>query len=93
MADRVIAGHYRSRRPTLELSDELPAPERAPEEANGIAALAVCLAPMIAVLPGIYREAVRLAEIERLTQQAVAGHLGLTLDAPSRSPLTGEYTP
>lgn len=37
------------------------------------------LIPMVEALPDTYREAVRLADIEGLTQQAVADRLGLSL--------------
>lgn len=37
------------------------------------------LAPLVEALPDTYREAVRLADLEGLTQQAVADRLGLSL--------------
>lgn len=41
--------------------------------------LADCLRPMIGRLPADYRDAVTLVELEGLTQQAAAGHLGLSV--------------
>jgi len=41
--------------------------------------LARCLRPMIGRLPGDYREAVTLVELEGLTQQAAAKRLGLSV--------------
>jgi len=43
------------------------------------AELSGCLRPMIDRLPGDYREAVQLVEIDGLTQQAAAKRLGLSL--------------
>lgn len=76
VADHAIADHYRARRPWDELPEELPAP---PVPQDCTAELAACLIPMIAALPDIYRDAVRLSEIDGLSQQAVAQRLGLSL--------------
>lgn len=41
--------------------------------------LEACLLPMVEDLPETYREAVRLSEVDGLTQEAVAAKLGLSL--------------
>ncbi len=73
-----INDHYRARRPQqpfdeslLEENDESVALARRELEA--------CLLPMIENLPDNYRDAVRLSEIDGLTQEAVAERLGLSL--------------
>lgn len=75
VAESAIADHYRTRSRWEELPEDLPAPESAECSAD----LTRCLHPMIDSLPETYREAVRLTEIEGLTQQAVADRLGLSL--------------
>ena len=49
VAANAIVDHYRARRPSEELPDELAAPE---PERDYIAELASCLQPLIADLPG-----------------------------------------
>ena len=41
--------------------------------------LAACLAPMIAQLPPLYREAVRVVDLEGLPQQEAAARVGITV--------------
>lgn len=76
IADHAIADHYRAQRPWDELPEELPAPE---SPADGTAALAACLHPMIEALPETYRQAVWWSEIDGLPQREVAERLGLSL--------------
>lgn len=76
IAANAIADHYRGRKPSEEISDELAAPEPEPDY---IAELASCLQPLIADLPEAYRQALILSEIEGLTQKEVATRLGLSL--------------
>jgi RNA polymerase sigma-70 factor (ECF subfamily) len=54
----------------VEDIDESPAARRE---------LASCLAPMIAQLPALYREAVRLVDLEGLPQQEAASRSGITV--------------
>ena len=77
-----IIDHYRSRRVTEELGEELPqeigaAP--AEDEASAEQELARCLAPLLGTLAPDYREALTLAEVEGLPQREVAGRAGLSL--------------
>jgi RNA polymerase sigma-70 factor, ECF subfamily len=77
-----IIDHYRSHKPTAELSADLAEqlPELASDEAEQIRTeLAQCLAPMIEALPEVYRSAVVLSEIQGLAQQEVAQRLDLSL--------------
>jgi RNA polymerase sigma-70 factor (ECF subfamily) len=76
IADNAIVDHYRGQRAWDELPDDLPAPETA---ADGTAALAACLRPMIEALPETYRQAVLWSEIDGLPQREVAERLGLSL--------------
>lgn len=76
IAANAIADHYRSRKPTNELPDELAAPE---PERDHVAELAVCLRPLIADLPERYKSAIVLSELEGLPQREVATRLGISL--------------
>jgi RNA polymerase sigma-70 factor (ECF subfamily) len=73
-----IIDHYRARRPSGELPAELAAPD---EEGSAAAReeLAGCMQPLVASLPAHYRDAVRLAELDGLTQSEAARRLGLSL--------------
>lgn len=80
IARNAIADHYR-RRPEVQLDDldaatEVPCTE--PEE-NAEQRLASSLLEMIDELPPRYREAVRLTEIEGLTQAEMASRLDVSL--------------
>lgn len=77
-----IVDHYRARRVTEELDEELPqeigaAP--AEDEASAEQELARCLAPLLGALAPDYREALTLAEVEGLPQREIAGRAGLSL--------------
>jgi RNA polymerase sigma-70 factor (ECF subfamily) len=73
-----IIDHYRLRRPTAPLPDDLAA-EGEPRGDDGAGELAQCLRPFVNALPTEYREAVELAELRGLTQQETATRLGLSL--------------
>lgn len=75
IAANAIADHFRAQRPTEELSEDLPAPER---ERDLTAELARCVAPFLAGLPETYRAALQLSEIDGLPQREVAERLGLS---------------
>ena len=73
-----VVDHYRSRKAFEELPQSLTAPE--PEqEAQARYEISTCLKPMIETLPALYRDALRLTEIEGLKQKQVAETLGLSL--------------
>ncbi len=77
IARNAIVDHYRARRPTETLPPDLQAPET--EEADIHREIAGCLAPMIEALPERYRHALRLTELEGLTQKDLAARAGLSL--------------
>lgn len=78
IARNAIIDFYRQHKVVADLSDELPAPVALADDA-GEAEFAQCLTPLIEQLPAEYRQAIRLAEIEGLTQQEVAIVQGLSL--------------
>ena len=73
-----IVDHYRARRPTEELPEDLAALDQAGDN-SARRELAACIAPLLNSLPDHYRHAVALAELEGRTQQETARVLGLTL--------------
>jgi RNA polymerase sigma-70 factor (ECF subfamily) len=74
-AHRVV-DHFRARKAFTELPDDLAAPE--PED-DPVVSLAPCLPSMIERLPQIYRDAVRLSELEGVAQRDLARMLGVSL--------------
>jgi RNA polymerase sigma-70 factor (ECF subfamily) len=77
IARNVVHDYYRQHRAEVPLADTDPAAERkAPGQLP--AAVGAWLDELIRELPDPYREAVQLAEIEGLTQLAVAHRLGLS---------------
>jgi RNA polymerase sigma-70 factor, ECF subfamily len=73
-----VIDHYRARKPTAELPDNLPDPQSA-DGRRTEAELAQCLIPFISALPQHYRAAIELADMGGLTQQDTAAQLGLSL--------------
>lgn len=73
-----IVDHYRARRPTEELPDDLRA-ESSAEAMRAEQELAGCLTPLLGALPSPYRQALTLAEVEGLTQAEIAKREGLSL--------------
>ena len=74
-----IIDHYRTRRAFQPLPPDLPAPREA--GTDRAIDLACCIGPMLRDLPGIYRAAVTMADLEQMPLQAVALRLGLSLPA------------
>lgn len=74
-ANRIV-DHYRARRPFEELPEDVAAGET---EDDPVQALAPCLPAMVDRLPGTYRDALRLSELDGLPQREVAQRLGLSL--------------
>jgi RNA polymerase sigma-70 factor, ECF subfamily len=63
--------------PEIELDRPTPAlPEPGPAELR--AELAACLEPLLAQLPPIYRDALRLTDLDGLTQADAAARVGLS---------------
>lgn len=73
-----IVDHYRSRRPTEELSEEVERDPRAVESPTE-QELAGCLAPLLDGLPAPDRRALVLSEVEGLPQREIAWREGLSL--------------
>jgi RNA polymerase sigma-70 factor (ECF subfamily) len=76
IARNAAIDHYRRRRPTQELPDELLQSDEAPAAVEG---LGRWLMETIDSLPEGYREALRLTEVEGLSQKAAAERLGLSI--------------
>ena len=74
----VIMDFYRNRQPYEVLTDDIVVDEMSQEEAN-LQQMAQCIRPMFDCLPEKYRQPMLLAEIEGLSQQAIADQLGLSL--------------
>lgn len=74
-----IVDHFRARRPTEELPEEIGAVPGPEEESSAERELARCLAPLLATLPPDYREALALAEVDGLAQREIAERAGLSL--------------
>ena len=73
-----IVDHYRSRRPTEELPEEVESAPRA-GDSEAEREVAGCLAPLLDRLPASYRRALSQAEIEGLSQREIARREGLSL--------------
>ena len=78
IARNTIADHYRKRLPTVD-SFDLDAIAETPEEDNFNQLVAGWLERMIEQLPEKYGIALRMAEVEGMTQQEVAQRLSLSL--------------
>lgn len=78
-----IVDHYRAR---LKLEQPLAGDADAPapadgdsEEQSGLSELSACVAPTIAALPGKYRDALVMTDLNGMTQQEAARRLGVSL--------------
>ena len=80
VARNAVVDHWRRRRETTEISDDLARVE-APTEETVQAKLAPCLRPMIESLPAAYADVLRLTELEEMPQAEAAHRLGLSLTA------------
>jgi RNA polymerase sigma-70 factor, ECF subfamily len=73
-----LIDHYRSRRPSEPLPDDLADPHGLPDR-PAMQELAKCMQPLVDTLPHHYRDALSLSELQGLTQQETAARLGLSL--------------
>lgn len=77
-----IVDHFRARRPTSELDDDLDLAAESgagPDDRSSERDLAGCLAPLLRSLPESYRRAVTLAEVDGLPLAEIARREGLSL--------------
>lgn len=74
-----IVDHFRARRPTEELPEEIGATPEPEVESSAEQELARCLKPLLATLPPDYREALALVEVDGLAQKEIARRTGLTI--------------
>jgi RNA polymerase sigma-70 factor (ECF subfamily) len=72
-----IADYYRAQRPTAELAETLPVADEAVDD-DVVRELSPCVSAMVAALPEVYREALRLTEYQRLSQKALSERLGIS---------------
>lgn len=82
IARNAIIDHYRSGGVHAEMAPEqinAPAPIADSEDFRGLAELSTCMEPMIAALPEAYRDAIRSAELDGLTQGEAARRAGMSL--------------
>lgn len=77
IARNAVVDHYRKRKTTVAVSDDLTAPD--PPDAGENEALQAAFRRMIHSLPGPYREAILLTEFEGLTQRDLAKRQGISL--------------
>ena len=87
VARNAIIDYYRTRKPTAELSESLPAPW--PEETTEIEELRTIFRRVIDELDVPYRQALVLTEFEGLTQEQLAKRLGISLSAAKSRILRG----
>jgi RNA polymerase sigma-70 factor (ECF subfamily) len=72
-----IADYYRVQRPTAELVESLPLPEELVDD-DVMRELSPCVSAIVATLPEVYGEAVRLTEYQGLSQKALSERLGIS---------------
>jgi len=73
-----VIDHYRRTRVTITLSEDVPAFAQE-DENDAVAQLTPAVKAMVAALPDIYHEALRLTEYEGLTQKELAERLGISV--------------
>lgn len=73
-----VIDHYRRMRFTVAVPEDIPALAQA-DENDAVARLVPAVNAMVAALPAIYHEALRLTEYEGLTQKELATRLGISV--------------
>ena len=73
-----VIDHYRRTRVTVTISEDVPAFAQE-DENDAVAQLTPAVKAMVAALPDIYHEALRLTEYEGLTQKELAERLGISV--------------
>ena len=77
VARNAVIDHYRTRKVTVEVPETLPDDQHNDEPE--IEQLKAAFGRMIDALPEPYREAIRLTELEGLTQKELAARLGISI--------------
>lgn len=77
IARNAIVDHYRKRRTLEQLPLDLQAPAEK-DDHDTSKELGACLRPMIEALPGKYKEAIILSELNGMTQKQLSETLGLS---------------
>jgi RNA polymerase sigma-70 factor (ECF subfamily) len=72
-----IADYYRAQRPTVELTETIPAADDQAID-DAVRELSPCVAAMVEELPEVYREALHLTEYQGLSQKALSERLGIS---------------
>ena len=72
-----IADYYRAQRPTVELVETLPATDELVDD-DVVRELSPCVSALVAALPEVYHEALRLTEYQGLSQKALSERLGIS---------------
>lgn len=78
IARNAIADYYRAQRPTAELAEALAVADELVDD-DVVRELSPCVAALVAALPEVYREALRLTEYQGLSQKALSERLGISL--------------
>jgi len=78
VARNVLVDHFRLKKEQVELPDDLAAND---EEAAAVDGLAACIPRVLSELSDADREAIRLCDLEGMTQEAFARLKGLSLPA------------
>lgn len=79
IARNVIIDHYRSRPKVSPLSEKIGEPGDLAEDPDAVAELSDSIYQMVNELPEPYREALLLTEYRGLSQQQLAGQLGISV--------------
>jgi RNA polymerase sigma-70 factor (ECF subfamily) len=82
VARNAVIDHYRARTVRETLGGDVPEPASDADDVEGASALhdlAACLGRMVEQLPEPYRTALKLADLQRLSQQEIADRVGMSL--------------
>ena len=78
IARNAIIDHYRTKKPTAEIPDSLPAEEN-PNNDPDVEGLKGAFRRMVYTLPEAYRDAIVLTEFEGISQKELALRLGISV--------------
>ncbi|MFA9457403.1 RNA polymerase sigma factor SigZ [Halalkalibacter sp. AB-rgal2] len=72
-----IIDYYRKQKPSTKLPDQIEVHDVSTDP-NFNSELAMCITPMINQLPAIYKEAIKLTQLDGMSQKKLSEHLGLS---------------